>query len=40
MRLDKRKLVVKAFYKKNDMIGAINELLSIIRDNYRNIEQF
>jgi hypothetical protein len=38
MILDKRKLVFKAFYKKGDIVSSINELLGIIRDNYRNLE--
>ncbi len=38
--LDKRRLVVKALYKKGDTKGCINEILGIIRDNYRNVEQF
>jgi hypothetical protein len=40
MILDKRKLVVKALYKSGDIAGCINELLGIIRDNYRNVGAF
>jgi hypothetical protein len=40
MILDKRNLVYKALYLKGDKIGAINELISIIKHNYENIEQF
>lgn len=37
MILDKRRLVAKALYKSGDILGCINELLAIIRDNYRNV---
>lgn len=36
--LDKRKLIFKALLKKGDKIGAINELISIIKNNYENVK--
>ena len=40
MILDKRKLVFRAHYKKGDKVGAINELLAIVKYNYENIDEF
>ena len=40
MILDKRKLVVKTHYQSGDIISCINELLAIIRDNNRNLENY
>lgn len=36
--LDKRKLVFKALLRKGDKLGAINELLAIIKTNYESVE--
>lgn len=36
--LDKRKLVFKVLLKKGDKIGAINELIAIIKYNYENVK--
>ena len=36
--LDKRKLVYKALLKKGDKISAVNELLSIIKNNYESVK--
>lgn len=38
MLLDKRKLIYKSLYNKGDKLGAINELISILKDNYNNID--
>lgn len=40
MIVEKRKLVYKLKYRKGDLVGAINELIAIIKDNYKNIEEF
>jgi hypothetical protein len=40
MVLDKRRLLVKAFYKMGNLVGCINEILGIIRDNFRNVEGY
>ena len=38
MILEKRKLVFRALVKKGDKVGAINELISIIKANYENVK--
>ncbi len=38
--LDKRKLVYQTLYRKGDKLGAINELIAILKNNYENIDQF
>ena len=38
MILDKKKLVFKALLRKGDTIGAINELLSILKHNYERVD--
>jgi hypothetical protein len=38
MLLDKRKLVYKTLYNKGDKLAAINELISIIKNNNNNID--
>lgn len=36
--LDKKKLVFKVLLRRGDRLGAMNELLSIIRHNYLNVK--
>lgn len=36
--LEKRKMVVKVLYRRGDKLGAINELLSIIKHNYLQVD--
>ena len=38
MILDKKKLVFKALLKKGDILGAINEILAIIKFNYESVK--
>jgi hypothetical protein len=38
MILDKRRLVFKTLLKRGDKIGAINELIGIIKTNYENVQ--
>lgn len=35
--IEKRKLMFKTFMKKGDMVGAVNELIAIIKTNYENV---
>lgn len=37
MIIDKKKLVFKTLLKKEDTLGAINELLSILKFNFENV---
>ena len=36
--LDKKKLVFKVLVRRGDRLGAMNELLSIIKHNYLNVK--
>ena len=38
MILDKRRLIFKTLLKKGDKLGAINELISIIKTNYDKVQ--
>ncbi len=38
MILDKRRLIFKTLLKKGDKLGAINELVSIIKTNYEKVQ--
>jgi hypothetical protein len=37
MTLDKQKLIFKTLIRKGDKLGALNELLSIVRHNFENV---
>lgn len=37
MTLDKQKLIFKTLLRKGDKLGALNELLSIVRHNFENV---
>ena len=38
MLIEKRKLMVKTLMKKGDKLGAVNELIGIIKTNYENVK--
>lgn len=38
MLIDKRKLIFKTLLKKGDTLGAINELISILKGNYEKVQ--
>lgn len=38
MLIEKRKLMVKTLIKKGDNLGAVNELIGIIKTNYENVK--
>lgn len=38
--LDKHRLIIKALYKKGDTVGCINELLTVIKNNFNNVSQY
>eukprot|EP00347_Sterkiella_histriomuscorum_P023059 403336110 len=40
MILDKRRLVYQLKYKQGDIIGVIQELISIIKHNYQHVDEF
>lgn len=40
MKLDKHRLIIKALYKKGDLVACLNELLLTINNNFNNITEY
>ncbi len=40
MALDRDRLVIKALYKKGDIVGCCNQIIRTIKHNYENVLGF